>query len=329
VSEMLLLLRFIIIVLVCLPALALGQGSSLRLDPSAVEFNALTYDNGSDGPLKSPGFAFFDKRANELFVAATGNHRVVVYDFDLNPKFSFQHYVRDRRGDKMVLGEPKAVVVNSQGEMLVIDNLADYVDVLDFRGKSFQQIYPNRLLGDSTLKIRSDLIAIDDSDNVYLAVVGDITAILGLDRDLNLKRRIIERTSDSGTVISGPLAMAVSDSLILLTEFRETPVLKLFDTTGRYLGGFGGREIAKEDFSMAVAAAIYRDSTGSLSFFVADALRQVIKRIGNDGSMMASFGGYGTYPGALSYPNGLAYAGNGYFFVVERVGARIQRFMLH
>ena len=314
--------------LVFLPVMALGQASSVRLNPEAANFTGITYDNGTDGPLKNPGFAFFDKRARELFVAATGNRRIVVYDFDLIPKFTFQHFVRDRKSNKMVLGEPKAVVVNSQGDMLVIDNLADYVDILDFRGKSFQQVYPNRMLGDTTLKIRADLIAIDDSDNVYLSVVGDLTAVLSLDRNMNLKLRIIERTADSTTSIAGPLAMAVMDSLLLLTEFREAPVLKLFDTSGRYLGGFGGREIAKEDFSMAIAAAIYRDSTGSLSFLVADALRQVIKRVAVNGSLIATFGGYGAYPGALSYPSGLTYAGNSDFFVVERVGGRIQRFSI-
>ncbi|PWB75570.1 hypothetical protein C3F09_02055 [candidate division GN15 bacterium] len=312
--------------LLLLPALALGQGAALRLSPDVATFTAMTYDNGADGPLRNPGFAFFDRRAGELFVAATGNRRIVVYDFNLTPKFSFKHFVWDPKAKKQVLGEPKAVVVNSDGDMLVIDNMADYVDVLDFRGKSYQQVYPNRLLGDSTLKVRADLIAIDDRDNVYLSVVGDITAILALDRDLNLKRRLIERTADSTTSIVGPLAMAVLDSLILLTEFRDTPVLKLFDTAGQYLRGFGGREIAKEDFSMPIAAAIYRDSTGTVSFLVADALRQVIKWIGSDGSLLASFGGYGSYPGALSYPAGLTYAGNRTFFVTERVGARIQRF---
>lgn len=315
------------LLLLFLPLTGFGQGGSLRLSPDAATFTALTYDNGADGNLRNPGAAFFDKRANELFVAATGNRRIVVYDFDLTPKFSFQHYVRDRNGKGMVMGEPKAVVVNSQGDMLVIDNLADYVDLLDFRGKSIQEIHPNRLFGDTTLKIRADLIAIDDSDNVYLSVVGDITAILALDRDLNFRRRLIDRKSDSNAVV-GPLAMAVSDSLLLLTEFREAPVLKLYDTAGHFLGGFGGRDIAKEDFSLAVAASIYRDSTGALSFYIADALRQVIKRVSLDGSLIASFGGYGAHPGALSYPAGLTYAGNRTFFVVERVGARVQRFVV-
>lgn len=320
-------LRLLCLLLLLLPVTALGQASSLRLNQEAATFTAMTYDNGADGPLKNPGFAFYDKRAGELFVAATGNRRIVVYDFDLTPKFAFQHFVRDQKGENMVLGEPKAVVVNSHGDMLVIDNLADYVDVLDFRGKSFQQLHPNHLLGDTTLKVKADLIAIDDSDNVYLSVGGDITAVLALDRNLNFKRRLIEHTADSNAIV-GPLAMAVMDSLLLLTEFREAPVLKLFDTTGRYLTGFGGRDIAKEDFSMAIAAAIYRDSAGNLSFLVADALRQVIKRVAADGSLIASFGGFGAYPGALSYPTGLTYAGNRTCFVVERVGARIQRFVI-
>jgi hypothetical protein len=311
-----------------IPVIVFGQGGSLRLDPNAAVFDAMTYENGADGPLRNPGYAFYDKRAGELFVAATGNRRIVVYDFDLTPKFSFQHFVPDAKSDKMIVGEPKAVVVNSQGDMFVIDNMADYVDILDFRGKALQQIYPNRVLGDSTLKIRADLIAIDDSDNLYLSVVGDVTAVLSLDRDYNLKRKITQRVADSANTILGPLAMAVMDSLILLTEFRDAPVLKLFDTAGRYLGGFGGREMGKEDFSMAITAAIYRDTSGMVSFLVADALRQVIKRISTDGTLLSSFGGYGVYPGAVSYPAGLAYAGKRTFFVVERVGNRIQRFVL-
>lgn len=316
------------LILLILPVLAFGQGGALRLDPNAATFTAMTYENGADGPLRNPGFAFFDKRAQELFVAATGNRRIVVYDFDLTPKFSFQHFVPDPKTKRMVLGEPKAVVVNSQGDMFVIDNMADYVDVLDFRGKSFQEIHPNKILGDSTLKIRADLMAVDDYDNIYLSVAGEITAVLALDQDFNLKRRITQRVSDSTTTIVGPLAMAVWDSLILLTEFRDTPALKLFDTTGRFLAGFAGREIAKEDFSMPIGATIYADSAGQLRFLIADALRQVIKMFAADGTLIASFGGYGTYPGAVSYPIGLTYAGNRTFFVVERVGARIQRFTI-
>ena len=296
------------------------------MNPDAATFTAMSYDNGADGLLRNPGFAFYDKRAGELFVAATGNRRIVVYDFDLTPKFSFQHFVPDPKSKKMVLGEPKAVVVNSDGDMFVIDNMADYVDVLDFRGKSYLQLYPNRILGDTTLKIRSDLVTIDDNDNLYLSVVGDITAVLALDRDYKLKRRITQRTGDSTNAIIGPLAMAVLDSLILLTEFRDAPVIKLFDTTGRFLGGFGGRDIAKEDFSMPIGAAIFRDTTGEVSFLIADALRQVIKRFSDKGALQASFGGYGSYPGAVSYPVGLTYAGKRTFFVVERVGGRIQRF---
>ncbi len=291
------------------------------------EFTALTYDNGADGSLISPGQAFFDRTANELFVASPGNNRIIVYAPDLTPKYSFPHYVTDPRTKEQKFGEPKAVVVNSQGDLLIVDNLADYLDVLDFRGKPLTRIYPNRLLKDTTLRVKADLVAMDERGNVYLSVTGDIQSILVLDQFLELKRQIVKKGDPDA--VSLPLSMAVEDSLLIISDLRGIPVIRVYDTLGQYLFGFGGREIERSDFSLPIAISMMADSSGQRYFLVADALRQVIKFLDFTGKQISNIGGYGIAAGAFRYPSGLTFDGNRTFYVVERVSARIQKFELH
>jgi hypothetical protein len=289
-------------------------------------FSAVTYDNGADGPLVGPGFAFYDAAANELFVASPGNQRIVVYDTSLSAKFSFPHYIKDKSGHGLVLGEPRAAVVNRRGEILVLDNLADYIDVLDFRGSSLERIYPSRLLKDSTLKIHPELIALDKQDNIYLSISGDIQAILILDENFEFKRKIISKGTPDAPDL--PVSMAVMDSMIILGDMQGKPVIRIYDTLGHYLSGFGGREIERTDFSLPVSIVPVTDSAGQHYFLVADALRQVIKLLDQNGQLISMIGGYGAGLGAFQYPSGLTYGGMWTFFVVERVGGRVQKFVL-
>jgi hypothetical protein len=307
-------------------SLVLIAGIQAQVLTGEATFGAFTYDNGADGPLVGPGFAFFDAGANELLVASPGNQRIVVYDTNLTPKFSFPHYIKDKSGRGLVLGEPRAAVVNRRGEILVLDNLADYIDVLDFRGSSLDRIYPSRLLKDSTLKIHPELIALDKQDNIYLSVSGDIQAILILDENFEFKRKIISKGTPDAPDL--PVSMAVLDSMIILGDMQGKPVIRIYDTLGHYISGFGGREIERTDFSLPIAIVPVIDSAGQQYFLVADALRQVIKLLDQRGQLISMIGGYGAGLGAFQYPSGLAYGGMWTFFVVERVGGRVQKFVL-
>jgi hypothetical protein len=317
-----------------LASFLLAAALSLALTPEVqaqsltgeATFGAFTYDNGVDGPLVNPGYAFYDAAAKELFVASPGNQRIVVYDTNLSAKFSFPHYIKDKSGRGLVLGEPRAAVVNRRGEILVLDNQADYIDVLDFRGSSIERIYPSRLLKDSTLKLHPELVALDKQDNLYLSVSGDIQAILVLDENFEFKRKIISKGTPDAPDL--PVSMAVLDSMIIIGDMQGKPVIRVYDTLGHYLSGFGGREIERTDFSLPVAIAPVTDSTGQTYYLVADALRQVIKLLDQRGQLISMIGGYGAGVGAFQYPSGLAYGGMWTFFVVERVGGRVQKFVL-
>ena len=124
--------------------------------------NDVVKDDGWQGLLRTPTAIYYDPTGDEVFVADAGNNRVLVYYSDLTPKYTFQHFIRDERTGEMVPGEPKDMVVNSLGEIIMIDARVEYLEVLDFRGKPLERISPAGVLGDSTLQVRAQGLAIDE-----------------------------------------------------------------------------------------------------------------------------------------------------------------------
>lgn len=275
--------------------------------------------------LRSPVSIHFDRYGNEVFVVDPGGKKVVIFDPDLNPRFEFQHRVPSLQGGQLEPGEPKRLVTNRHGEILLIDNVADFIDILDFRGRPVDRIYPNRLLGDTTLKIRADLIATDERDNVYVSIDGDLQAVLVLDGNLRLKRRFGQkgdRPEDFNTIVG----LYASEGKIYIADVYGEPAIKVYDTLGTYLFGFARHEIDPGDLSMAQGIAVHRDTAGIQTIWVTDALRQVIKVYSDSGAYIATVGGFGEKPGEFMYPSGIAVSETGSFYIVERGSARIQRF---
>jgi len=294
---------------------------------SNITFTAVTYDDGSGRALKQPTWAFFDNKANELYVTDVGNHRIIIFDKDLMFKYSFKHFVKDRHLDRRIEGEPKAVITNSYGDMIVIDNLADYLDILDFRGDPLDKIYPNLLLNDSTLKVKPVSLCIDNNDNIYVIVVGDVTQIMVLDEDFNLKRTFGKKGGNEKD-FNMPIAIATKDSLIWVTDIYAKPAVKVFDTLGNYIFGFGMHDVKRADVSLPSAIVITQDSVDNQLIWIVDALRQVIKVYNDKGEFLSFVGDFGHQLGEFQYPMGLTVTKDNVFYVVEKIGNRIQRFRL-
>lgn len=295
--------------------------------PSRITFDAIAFDDGMGIALRSPRAIFFDKRSGELTVADAGNNRIIIYDRNLKPLFSFDHFVRDRYTGMIVKGEPKAVAVNSLGEIIVIDNLVEYLEVLDFRGTPLERFTVGQILGDSAIKARPECLAIDAADNLYLGVTGKMTAVLMLDKNLKLVR-VIGKKGPLPSELNTILAVTESEGLLYLTDLYSVPAIKLFDTTGNYISGFAGHDIEEPDLSLPSGIAVSEDSIDGTLIWVTDALRQVIKVYNSDGDMLVQVGGFGYKLGEYQYPAGIAFTGDGHFFVSEKVGNRIQRFLL-
>ncbi|MFQ6008666.1 MAG: NHL repeat-containing protein [Candidatus Zixiibacteriota bacterium] len=290
-----------------------------------VKVTAVVYDDGWQSKLRNPSGLFFDRQAGELFVADAGNHRVLIFDQNLVPKYSFEHFVHNCRADHMVRGEPRTLVVNSLGEIILIDNLVNYLDVLDFRGKPLEKVHLNRVLKDTTLSVKPQSLSIDQSDNLYVAVVGDLTTVIVLDKYYELKRTIGTKGTDRSD-FNTPLRVYVQNGLLYITDLYAEPAVKVFDTTGEFKYGFGGHEVERSDFSFPTGVMINEKYSGQKSIWVVDGLRQVVKVFDDQGEFVTYVGGFGFNQGEFRYPSDIAAASDSVFFVAERVGNRIQRF---
>jgi DNA-binding beta-propeller fold protein YncE len=302
---------------------------TIAADPDSLQarvtVTAMTYDDGFGVALKSPAGICSDPVAGEVFVADAGNGRVLVYDRQLNCIYSFRHYVTEKETGRAVLGSPKGLAVNREGEILIIDALTDRLELLDFRGRIIDGFRPNHLMGDTSLRLKASCLAVDDFDNFYVVVTGDVTRILVIDRDLRLVRQMGEKGDLPGQ-LNTPVAIAVHGGRIFVGDLYGIPAVKIFDTTGQFLSGFAGHDIERQDLTFPVGFSFLSDGSGGEFILVADGLRQTVKVYTATGEPFTMIGGVGYLPGLVKYPSGLASGGLTSFYVVERVGGRVQRY---
>jgi hypothetical protein len=311
-----------LLILICR---ALPVGAQKANLEERITITEIVFDDGWQKGFRGASALFIDETVGELFVADGGNHRVVILDEKLQARFAFDHYVEDRRSGRLLKGEPRDVVVNRRGEIILIDNLTDRIEVLDFRGKLLEKVYLNRLYGDTTLTIKPQRLALDDSDRLYVATGGDVVSIMVLDDYYNLVRMIGRRGSAPGE-FNTILTLLVHAGRLYVTDLYALPSVKVYDTAGTYLFGFGGHDVERGDLSFPSGLAVLEVDPGEVTIWIADGLRQVIKVYDSAGSFLQLVGGFGLRPGEFRYPADLATLGDSVLYIVERVGNRIQRF---
>lgn len=286
---------------------------------------AVAIDDGFGTGLREPSSVWLDTLAGEVFVADTRNGRVVIYDRDLTALYSFRHYVRDSHGNAQT-GQPKGLAVTSGGDILLVDAVSDVIELLDFRGRMLEQVSLNRLLGDTSLQLKPACVAVDAADRFYLAATGDVTTILVLNADLSLLRTIGEK-GDSAWQLNTPVGLGVCEGRVFVGDLYGLPAVKIFDTLGQYQFGFGTHDVERPDLTFPGGFGFLEGSDGKL-ILVVDVIRQVVKVYENDGRFVTMIGGMGRLTGQFNYPSGIVSDGKSTFYVVERVGRRVQQFRL-
>jgi DNA-binding beta-propeller fold protein YncE len=320
-SPLYLLILVVITAVLCARSVSAQQANI----EGRITITEIVFDDGWQTAFKGASALFADASVGELFVADAGNNRVVILDDRLRARFAFDHYVQDPRTGRLLKGEPRDMVVNSRGEILIIDNLSNHIEVLDFRGKLLETVELNELYGDTSLTIKPQRLAIDDSDRLYVATGGDLVTVMVLDDYYNLDKTIGQRgggPEDFNTV----LTLQIHKDRLYTTDLYAEPAIKIFDTSGAYLFGFGGHDVERADVSFPSGLAVLEIDPGVPTIWIADGLRQVLKVYDGDGNFLQFVGGFGVRAGEFRYPADLAVLGDSVLFVVERVGNRIQRF---
>jgi len=271
-----------------------------------------------DKKFINPKGIFVDRVRREIYVADPGSHSVYIFNEIGIPLYSFVHRLR---GEKK-LGEPSDLVVDRNGNIYLVDLQADYVDILNPRGRSIGEIKFDEIKDLHNKKIIPVEIAIDLHGNLYIGIDGDEACVLVFDSCLNFLRKIGKRGDRRGEFqhITG---LSVSeDGKLYVTDIRASYCVQVFDREGNFIFGFGKHEEGWENFSFPSGVVRTKDGT----IWVVDALRQVVKAFDRNGKFITYFGGKGRRPGELLFPSDIDWDGEQRLVVLERVGRRFQIF---
>ncbi len=287
--------------------------------------NLCIYGWSRSEPFKNPGGVYFYARRSEVYVADSGNHQVLVFNTAGTPVARIRHSVDSETPGEVRQGEPVRVAVNSRGDILLVDALAGYLDVLDYRGKSIKRIYPGDLLGMARDLVSCSAVAVDLADNVYLATAGGEVAVLMIDPSGKLVRKIGKKGQGEGAFTSITSVWIDGGGKVYTTDSRGEPSVQVFSPEGKVLLGFGAHSSGPNNFSLP--EGVVTDELGNI--YVIDGLRHWIGAFSPTGQFITRLGGgFGDRPGDLAYPTSLAGDGKRTLFTTEKVGARLQGFNL-
>ncbi len=287
--------------------------------PFKVTLKSVIAGYSAQSSFSNPQGIFYDKRFKELYVCDSGNHQVVIFDSSGYPIYHFKHWV-EREG-KRLTGEPRSLVVNSQGDIFLTDNLADYIDILNQRGENEDQIKLGPLLKLSSAKAIG--LAIDEKDNLYVSYRGeDKSELVVLDPDLQVVLQLKNDAQNQQNFGDVSGLWVDSAGKIYITDAIAEPCVKVFSKEGVYLVGFGKHDVGWDNFSLP--SGIITTQEGII--WVVDAIRQVVKAFSPEGQYLQFIGGYGNRPGELDYPGAIAGDGGKTVFILEKSGARFQEF---
>jgi DNA-binding beta-propeller fold protein YncE len=254
----------------------------------------------------------------EVIVANTGLGRIEFFDYRTWPRGFFTHAVPGPDG-RPLAGEPFALALTHDGELLVSDLKARYVDVLNFRGRSRTQLVlpapddtAGGLFGPGAIAVAPDgrvFVASRGAGRVHVfdAALKYVTSWGVTGRDSLQLAAITALAVDS----AGRVFVACASNAL---------AVQVFSATGEFAFGFGLHDLGPGNFSLPSGLAF----TAGGRVCVSDAIRQVVQVFDSGGTFLGAVGGAGVGPGEFREPSALAGDGHGLLALAEKSGGRFQ-----
>lgn len=286
---------------------------------SSMEILDVVYGPNDAKVFNEPLGIFYDKNFNSILVADKGNARVMILDADSGRELvSLTHWLQ-RNGEK-IPGEPRSIVTDKKGNIYLTDCLSTTIDVFNLRGDFLESIDLSQRFGAKDEILNPAYLAIDEEENLYITLTKG--EIMVLDPQGKLKKRFGKSGTGKGefNVITG--IYVDKEKKIYVTHMQAELALQVFDNKGDFVQGFGSHEVGWAGFSSPSGVVVTDDG----SIWVADTIRQVVKKFAQDGVFIGYFGEYGTKPGSMLYPTSLSTDGKERIFVLEKIGKRYQIF---
>jgi DNA-binding beta-propeller fold protein YncE len=267
------------------------------------------YADGST--FHDPRGVAFDPLDGAIYVANTGAHRIEVFSRTGRPLTWFVHRVTapDRA---TVDGQPCALAFDRAGHLLVVDNAAAYVDVLDRRGRPLRRL---DLAGG-----RPAAVAVGPGGAIYAATSGEGSRIHRFGADYAPAGSWGEPGTGPGRLHSVTALGVLADSTLAVACGRTDLGIQIFTPDGAYLRGFGTHEMGPGNVSLP--SGILGTPDGRI--WVCDEIRQSVQVFDSQGAYLELAGGRGAAPGEFAYPSAIASDGKGLVAVTDRELGRVQ-----
>lgn len=306
-------------------ALCAAQQPEARPQPAPYPWQIVPedalYGHLSEGNFREPLGVFFEPVARELYVADSKNGRIGIFDAELTPVFTF--------GGPAVLLEPKAVVVDAEGSIAVLDAVRTELRRFDYRGAAQAPLRFTRPDPGGGPPLPLELAAVArDAAGRWIVAEREENRVWVCTADGTAQTELPPPAGAQGFELVSDIAVS-ADGLIAVADQRGELALHVYDASGKALAAFGGRDIGLDNFTAAIAVAF--DESGYL--YAVDLLRHDVKVFTPAGRFVARFGGWfspetrGRAPGELLYPSDIAIAPGGAIYVAERFGHRVQAFV--
>jgi DNA-binding beta-propeller fold protein YncE len=228
-------------------------------------------------------------------------------------------YIRDRYGRLMAIeqgfGRPLGIAVNPRGQIYVAEVDRGSVTVFD---QQWRRLY-SLGIGDGEFQLPNDISIAPDTGQIYVADSA-ADAVKVYTRDGVLKSIFGGRGQAAGQ-FDFPAAVHVSALGDVFVADQNNGRVQVFDVDGRFRRCFGGDG---STLRFVRAQGLAGDSLGRV--YVADSFQGEVQVFDPSGVQLGAIGGFGSLPGQLRTPIGLAIDPYSRLFVASANNARVEVF---
>jgi streptogramin lyase len=288
-------------------ALAFAFSAASASGATALE-PRLVVSGFTDGAgFRIPRGIAIDPRDGSIYIANTGDRRIEVFSRTGRPVVRFVHRVVTGAGST-IDGEPRALAVDGRGNLLVVDNGAAYVDVLDRKNCSVARL---DVPGGRALSVT---VARDGT--IRVGTAGDSSRIHVYRADYSPAGAWGIPGSEPGRLWDVTALAELPTGNLAVACGRTQLAVQIFTPDGGFIRGFGTHENGAGNFSLP--SGIVASADGRI--WISDEPQRLIHVYHEDGTYIGAATGSGGAPAQLFHPSALASDGGGSIAVAERDG---------
>jgi len=304
--------------------------------------------NPAIGPLNHPQDLFIDEH-DRIYIADTGNHRIVVVDPEGEHSFTIGE--PGKSPQEGTLSEPQGVYADKDGNIYVADTGNQRIALFDRTGRFLRDYRKpeSPLLGEG-FDYRPIKIAVDFRDYMYVVSQGNLKGLMMLDAGGSFRgyfganqakvgplgaivRMLYGRESRNRAVVNLPysfnnVTISPAGYLYVTTTGQRNKQVRKLNAVGRDIMPIPDRDYADWTLSGESTRQNFVDATvdayGNMT--VVDQSFGRMYQYDESGRMLFAFGSNGEGKGLFGSPSAIEADSKGNLYVLDQVRNRVHQF---